>query len=64
MRYIFIKNQDRENSFDHTNVQIESDSITLPDLLEDFEEFLRGAGFHFDGHLDIVNDEIKEGEKE
>ena len=31
--------------------------LSLPQVLERFEEFLRGAGFHFDGHLDFVNDE-------
>ena len=29
----------------------------LSDILQEFESFLRGAGFHFDGQLDIVNDE-------
>jgi hypothetical protein len=32
--------------------------LTLTQVLERFEEFLRGAGFHFDGHLDFVNDEV------
>ena len=32
------------------------DVETLPQLLEAFEQFLRGCGFHFDGHIDIVND--------
>lgn len=31
--------------------------LSLPQVLERFEEFLRGAGFYFDGHLDIVNDD-------
>ncbi len=31
--------------------------LSLPQVLERFEEFLRGAGFFFDGHLDIVNDD-------
>lgn len=31
--------------------------LSLPQVLERFEEFLRGAGFYLDGHLDIVNDE-------
>ena len=28
----------------------------LPDVLENIELFLRGAGFVFDGNLDFVND--------
>ena len=30
------------------------DGTYLPDILEDFESFLRGCGFHFDGIIDIV----------
>jgi hypothetical protein len=36
---------------------METDSITLHDLLEDFEAFLRGAGYVFEGQLDIVPEE-------
>lgn len=33
------------------------DSV-LPEVLESFEFFLKGAGFHFDGYLDFVQDDI------
>ena len=36
----------------------------LNDILQEFECFLRGAGFHFDGQLDIVNDEWTENTEE
>jgi hypothetical protein len=26
-------------------------------VVEEFENFLRGCGYHFDGHLDFVDDE-------
>jgi hypothetical protein len=29
----------------------------LPDVLENFELFLRGCGFYFDGNVDIVSNE-------
>jgi hypothetical protein len=29
----------------------------LDDILNEFEMFLRGAGFHFEGHLDFVNED-------
>jgi hypothetical protein len=29
----------------------------LSTILENFESFLRGNGFHFEGNLDIVNDD-------
>lgn len=33
---------------------------TLPELLIQFEQFLKGCGYHFDGEIDIVP--IDEGE--
>jgi len=34
----------------------EFDSDYLYDVIDRFEEFLRGCGFFFDGRLEIVND--------
>jgi hypothetical protein len=34
---------------------VEFNAETLDDILNEFEMFLRGAGFHFNGQLDIVN---------
>ena len=31
---------------------------TYWEVLEQFEAFLKGAGYNFDGHLDIVKDEV------
>jgi len=31
---------------------------TLPEILEEFEYFLRGAGFSFDGVVDVVKDDL------
>jgi hypothetical protein len=46
---------------DHNNelgsgpvVTFETEQVYLPSVLEDFELFLRGAGFIFDGNIDIV----------
>jgi len=36
------------------NVGMEFESQTLPEILLNFETFLRGCGFNFDGHLDFV----------
>jgi hypothetical protein len=35
----------------------ENQHDTLTSVIESFERFLRGAGFYFDGHLDIVEEE-------
>lgn len=34
---------------------------SLSEIINDFEYFLRGAGFHFDGSLDIVTDDDSKG---
>ena len=36
---------------------VEFNAETLDDILNEFEMFLRGAGFHFEGRLDFVNEE-------
>jgi hypothetical protein len=56
-KYIFNKKQDPDNRFDNTNVTIESNSESLPDLLEDFRRFLLACGFTIDGEIDIVKDD-------
>jgi hypothetical protein len=38
-----------------TKRTVEFNSETLDSILNEFEMFLRGAGFHFNGQLDIVN---------
>ena len=35
---------------------LEFEKEYLPDVLENIEMFLRGAGFHFAGNLDFVED--------
>ena len=42
--------------------EFRADDLTT--VLENFEMFLRGAGFHFNGQLDIVQDEEFENEQE
>lgn len=36
-------------------ITMEIFSTSLPEVLGAFERFLRGSGFVFDGHLDIVD---------
>lgn len=38
-------------------VTIKTDAVTLGEILPTMEDFLRGLGFHFNGHLDIVDEE-------
>ena len=39
-----------------TSHRTSTNAITLPDLLEAFENHLKGAGFCFDGRLDFVDE--------
>ena len=42
---IFRKERDKTNQFDTTNVVVESNAVTLPEILEDFKEFLMACGY-------------------
>lgn len=51
------KFQRTQHSTYKQTVTAELDDVeTLPQLLEAFEQFLRGCGFYFDGHIDIIDD--------
>lgn len=60
-KFVFIKNKDSNNEFDTSTVKMESDTEVLGDILEDFENFLRGCGYIINGTIDVVPNE-NEGE--
>jgi len=35
---------------------VEFSGETLSDIVGEFEMFLKGCGFHFEGHLELVRD--------
>ena len=39
----------------YSRVSIETDSVTLDEVLREMECFLRGVGYYFDGRLEIVS---------
>lgn len=39
------------------HVRISTDAVTWPEVLAVMEDFLKGMGYIFDGHLDIVDEE-------
>ena len=58
MIFTFSKEPDGtvfENNQPHLAMSF--DSQTLPEIVLNFETFLRGCGFNFDGHLDFVEDQ-------
>ena len=54
MRLKFIKTLDDDNGFDLHTVEITTDAVYLPEILEVMEYFLRASGFMFSGSLQIV----------
>ena len=40
-----------------TLVTVTTDAVSLSEILGTMEDFLRGCGFVFDGHLEIVEEE-------
>ena len=53
MKYIFKQIDDISGHNAETTIEFSAD--TLPDILEHFEMFIRGSGFHPSGTLDFVN---------
>ena len=53
MKYIFKQIDNISGSNAVTSIEFDADS--LPTILEHFEMFLRGSGFHPSGTLDFVN---------
>ena len=46
-----------------SKISFETKNEALEDILSDFEMFLRGCGYYFEGHLDIVNEDLYEAEE-
>jgi hypothetical protein len=59
MTYKFIAIDDEQDEFGparHIEHTINGEQ-TWPELVERFEEFLKGVGYIYDGHLEMVEDE-------
>lgn len=46
-----------EDDYTSSKTTVEFDGVTLSDVLPEFERFLRGAGFHFKGILDFIDED-------
>ncbi len=58
--YKFIKTRDESNPHDISNVDvtISNNDVSLSELVEAFEEWLKGCGFVFAGqHLEFMDDD-------
>ena len=56
-RYSFRVDMETEEGRTEFSNNLEFDALTLDDVLGNFELFLKGAGFVFTGHLEIVPNE-------
>lgn len=59
-KYSFIKEPEPDNWLEEgdSTLTVTFSKIDLEDVVFEFENFLRGAGFHFEGfHLDFVPEE-------
>lgn len=50
-KYTFI----HENKFNGSKLTLETEAESLSQILTDFTDFLRGAGFQIEGYLDVVS---------
>ena len=62
MKYIFKQIDNISGRNAETTIEFSTD--TLPDVLEHFEMFIRGCGFHPSGTLDFVEDELESESEE
>jgi len=59
MRYTFIgEHKDFRTDQLVSKVTIETEHMCLDEIIEEFENFLKGCGFSLDGrHIEVVEDE-------
>lgn len=55
--FTFIRDYKSYNSCSDARTIVQSDDSDLSAVIEEFERFLRGCGYSFNGSLDIVEDE-------
>lgn len=55
MKYKLIKESRNNEDTYGSRVEYQFDAITLSDMLEHYQAFLKGCGYIFDGELEIVD---------
>ena len=57
-KFTFVyQNMDLYNNEVTSKITTECNAVTLNEVLEEFECFLKGAGYHFEGKIDIVKED-------
>jgi hypothetical protein len=63
MKYTFVMEETNlQGQINGNKVISEFQADMLSDILEKFQDFLKGSGFIIDGYLDVVNDNFDEEE--
>lgn len=55
-QFVFSSQNGKPDEYLSYSNRVEFDAESLDDVIGNFELFLRGAGFSFNGHVDIVDD--------
>lgn len=58
-KFKFIKYKDPDNDFDLSQVIFTTKATTLPEILHEFECFLKACSFNFVGQLKIVDEDVQ-----
>jgi hypothetical protein len=61
--HTFTHTPDPANEFDLIRVEMSSNAVSLDDMCELFERYLKATGFVFDGQVNIVQEEPKRVEE-
>lgn len=60
----FKKTKDSSNKFDTSTITLESEAVSLPEILEDFKSFLMACGYAVEYTDDIVIEKEESFEEE
>lgn len=54
------KTKDKTNNYDKTNIifEVDDNGMSLPDLIQEMNNFIKAIGYSFDGVIDIVDDSL------
>ena len=63
-KYIFKKLKNKNNDYNKTEITMEIEEISLYDILEEFEYFLKASGFSIGKLEHITEEQLKELEFE
>lgn len=55
--YTFKKEPDGTNGYEICTIEYTADITTLEEMIEVFEDFVKGCGFVINGRIDVIEEE-------